>query len=311
MWLKNIAYLRHHKNGPPFVKLDDYELGIVSSQAPEIAHAISALLSSSLEDAKNSNGGHLPPFIVERIKNNIISPQGVANIWGTTGHRFVLSRPAPHGLREIVATVLISQVPERIFFFTGRYNNLLESELETHIDRHSPEGLRWFNNFIFPPLPDFKPKGYHQIANFVVKKSQRGKGLGRFFIDNIIAHYAACRLSEAPKHAQALLSGCGLWQLGDPPWLARMQKLNFYLRGGAESFFIESPENPLPKIYSPDGDIINNINYNNSFGLPERYETWQPSGNVPHLLSRIPEVRALAQNPNAKLQYFQIIKDFI
>lgn len=73
---------------------ENLELGIVSCQVPEIAKAVSSLLTCSLEDAKDTNGGHLPTEVVERTQRQIISPHGVANIWGKTGHRFVLTRPA-------------------------------------------------------------------------------------------------------------------------------------------------------------------------------------------------------------------------
>jgi len=80
-------------NGPTFVTLDDgLELGIVSSAVPAIATAVSSLLCRSLEDARNDLGGYIPPDVVRRVQREIISPFGVACIWGVTGHRFVLAR---------------------------------------------------------------------------------------------------------------------------------------------------------------------------------------------------------------------------
>ncbi|MBL9019633.1 MAG: hypothetical protein JNL83_35915, partial [Myxococcales bacterium] len=92
------AYLRYEKSrspaAPPYVTFPDegLELGIVSSDAPEIARAVSSLLSRSLEDAKDKHGGHLPAAIVERVQLEVISPERVAQLWGPHGHRFVLSR---------------------------------------------------------------------------------------------------------------------------------------------------------------------------------------------------------------------------
>ncbi len=81
----------------PLATGEGLELGIVSCQVPELARAVSSLLTRSLENAKDTNGGHLPPAVVERTQRTIISPHGVANIWGLTGHRFALTRPAGSG----------------------------------------------------------------------------------------------------------------------------------------------------------------------------------------------------------------------
>src|SRR6185503_281668 len=92
------AYLRHdnsrNPSAPAYVRFENegLELGIVSSEVPEIARAVSSLLSRSLEDAKDALGGHLPANIVERVQLEVISPQRVAQLWGPHGHRFALSR---------------------------------------------------------------------------------------------------------------------------------------------------------------------------------------------------------------------------
>ena len=107
------------------------------------------------------------------------------------------------------------------------------------------------------------------------------------------------------------MRGRGFWQVGDPPWLSRMQALGFYLRWGGESFFIEHDWAPLPPIYRA-GRKVSNVEYNRSFGLPARYEGTRPEGlSAAHLLDRLPEVVRLSTSPRAKLQYFQTMFDFL
>ena len=318
------AYVRYPKSrqptAPPCVALPDrgLELGIVSSAAPEIAAAVSSLLTCSLDDAKNSTGGHLPDPVVARVQREIISPHGVANLWGRFGHRFVLSRAAVPGVREIVATLLVARRKGTIFFLTGRYNNLRHSQIAREVDFDQPFGddpdRKWFDLFAFPAPAQFKPKDYHHIANFVVAKQARGLGLGQLLLDQIVHNYARDPLDRrgaVPAHSQHLLCGRGFWQIGDPPWLDRMQRLGFRLRWGAESFFIEHDWAPLPPIHS-DGRPIPNLDYNRSFGLPDRYLGASPPRALrDHLLGRIPEVVRLSRDPRAKLQYFQTMFDFV
>ncbi|HVI02189.1 MAG TPA: hypothetical protein VM869_25925, partial [Enhygromyxa sp.] len=309
------AYLRHPDSRAPsarnYVRFEErgLELGIVSSQAPTIARAVSSILSCSLEDAKDENGGHLPSAVVERVQLEIISPHGVANLWGIYGHRFVLSRAVDRDTSEIIATILVARMKGTVFFFTGRYNNLRHSTMDRDVDFEQPADSdpahKWFDRFAFPPVAEFKPKGYHQIANFVVAKHCRSEGLSRFLLDAILHKYARDHIEahgRAIEHSQYLLCGRGFWQIGDPPWLSRMEKLGFYLRRGAESFFIEHDWAPLPPIFA-DGQPISNLEYNRSFGLPQRYQDAQlPSASEsPHLPQRIPEVIRLAQDPRAKL----------
>lgn len=318
------AYVRYPKSqrpdAPDHVPLPEHglELGIVHSAVPEIARAVSSLLSCSLQQAKSSLGGHLPDPVVERVQLEIISPHGVANLWGSFGHRFVLARPAGEGTHEVVATLLVARRRGTIFFLTGRYNNLRHSQIERVVDFGQPLGSdrsqRWFDLFAFPDPARFKPRGYHHIANFVVARSARGRGLGALMLEQIVRHYARDHLASrgaTVTHSQHLLCGRGFWQIGDPPWLARMQQLGFYLRWGAESFFIEHDWAPLPPISGSEGPI-SNLDYNRSFGLPERYLGARPTRRSrEHLLARLPEVIRLSQDPRAKLQYFQTMFDFV
>lgn len=310
-------------SGPRFISFEDkdLELGIVSSQVPEIYNAISSILSRSLEDAKNNTGGYLPSSVVERVQTDIISPYGVSQLWGSTGHRFVLSKSAPDGMREIIASILIARSKDTIFFFTGRYNNLKHSTITQDVDLNQPiaddPSQKWFDQFSFPDLEIFKPKSYHQIANFVVVQEYRGKGLARFFLDSIVKYYSRENLlfhSAKVEHSQHLLCGKGFWQIGDPPWLVKMKALGFHLRGGAESFFIEHDWSPLLPIYK-EGKVISNIEYNHSFGMPSMYESsvcYPLSENRSDncLWDRIPEVVKLSNDPKAKLQYFQVMYNF-
>jgi GNAT superfamily N-acetyltransferase len=316
------AYIRYEGSRNPsamnHVRLDDgLELGIVSSAVPELARGISSMLSRSLEDAKNERGGHLPAAVVERVQTEIISPYGVANLWGTTGHRFVLSRRVDAVTSELLATILVGRRKSTIFFFTGRYNNLRHSKIAEEVDFEQPAGAdpaqRWFDQFAFPDLVRFKPTAYHHIANFVVAREHRGEGLAERLLGAIVEKYAKNDLEArgAPiEHSQYLLCGRGFWQVGDPPWLSRMEKLGFYLRWGAESFFIEHDWAPLPPTFD-HGQRISNLEYNRSFGLPGRYQEGRtPRKSREHLLDRVDAVVRLAQDPRAKLQYFQTMFDF-
>lgn len=315
------SYLSYPESLAPktinFVPLDDgLELGIVLSQVPEISKAISSILTCSLEDGKYTKGGYLPPEAVERVQLNIISPFGIANLWGITGHRFVLSRNVGNNTREIIASILVGKSKDTIFFLTGRYNNLQHSTVCLTVDLDQPDGSdpnhKWFDRFAFSDLERFKPKFYHQIANFVVAKEWRGRKLSRLFLENIVKYYSRDYIllhGNRIEHSQHLLCGRGFWQIGDPPWLPKMKALGFYLRGGAESFFLEHDWAPLSPIID-NGKIISNVDYNRSFGLPEIYENFLPNRSDEHLLERIPEVIRLSQNPKAKLQYFQAMYDF-
>jgi GNAT superfamily N-acetyltransferase len=319
------AYVRYENSRAPsainFVRFEaqGLELGIVSSQAPAIARAVSSLLSCSLEDAKDENGGHLPSEVVERVQLEIISPYGVSALWGSYGHRFVLSRSVDAETSEILATILVARRKGTVFFFTGRYNNVRHSTMGSDIDFDQPARddprHKWFDRFAFPPVAEFKPKAYHHIANFVVAKQHRSQALSRFLLDAIVTKYAKDHIEahgRAIEHSQFLLCGRGFWQIGDPPWLSRMEKLGFYLRKGAESFFIEHDWAPLPPIYEA-GRQVSNLEYNQSFGLPQRYQNRELSSDAraQHLPQRIPEVVRLAQDPRAKLQYFQTMFDFV
>lgn len=316
------AYIRYDASRNPtainYVPLpDDLELGIVASAVPEIARGISAMLRLSLDDARNDRGGHLPSAVVDRVQRDIISPVGVADLWGATGHRFLLSRRLRDGRSELLATILVGQSKDTLFFFTGRYNNLRHSTIAADVDFDQPDDQdprrKWFDRFAFPDIVRFKPRAYHQIANFVVAREHRGQGLARLLLDTIVAKYARDtieRRGAAIEHAQHLLCGRGFWQIGDPPWLKRMLRLGFYLRRGAESFFIEHDWAPLPPIFA-GGRTISHLEYNASFGLPRRYlDEPLPAEPGEHLLDRVPEVIRLAQDPRAKLQYFQTMFDF-
>lgn len=322
------AYVRYegsqNPTAPRYVTLEDgLELGIVASSVPEIARALSSMLSRSLEDARNDRKGHLPVAVVERVQLEIISPYGVAHIWGVTGHRFVLSRRVSAEQSELLATILVGRSKDTVFFFTGRYNNLRHSTIRQTVDFDQPDAddpaHRWFDRFAFPEIDRFKPSGYHHIANFVVAKELRGNKLASFLLEQIVRHYARDHLEKHGQkalHSQHLLCGRGLWQIGDPPWLPRMEKLGFRLRWGAESFFLEHDWARLPAIHDREtGAPISNLDYNRSYGLPERYlNAKEPSpgeDRSQYLLERVPEVIRLSRDPRAKLQYYQAMFEFV
>lgn len=329
------AYLKYEESlnptAPNFVQLDDgLELGIVSSQVPEIANAVSSILTRSLDEVRNSREGYLPDVAVDRVQTDIISPHGIATLWGTTGHRFVLSRRMGAHTSEIIGSLLVGRSKDTIFFFTGRYNNLRHSTIKQDVDLTQPDNFdpnhKWFDRFAFPDLDNFKPKSYHQIANFVINIEQRGQGYGRLFLDSIVKYYSRDHIEanqDKITHSQHLLCGKGLWQIGDPPWLPKMQALGFYRRAGAESFFIEHDWAPLPPVYWLT-ERVDNLRYNQYFGMPSAYENvkierqydafnpFTPSSKTDeHLLDRIPEVIRLSKNPKAKLQYIQAMFNFV
>lgn len=321
------AYLTYEATRSPgtqnFVELDDgLELGIISTVDPVIAWAISSLLTRSLEAARCDKGGHLPPEVVRRVQQEIISPKGVTTLWGSEGHRFVLARRHDASVHEIIATILVGRSKDTIFFFTGRYNNLRHSTIAEEVDWDQPDKdgstYRWFDRFAFPNPKRFKPNRYHHIANFVVSPDQRRKGIAEFFLQNIVRYYSrevldgdGGRAECSIIHSQYLLCGRGFWQIGDPPWMARMKKLGFYRRWGAESFFIEHEWAPLPAVIIGERRI-DNLTYNRMYDMPVCYGNDQvahPSDD--HMFERVPEVIRLAQDPNAKLQYFQAMFDFV
>lgn len=317
------AYLTYeasrNRDAPNFVALPDgMELGIVSSAHPALALAISSLLTRSLEAARCDKGGHLPPEVVRRVQRDIISPEGVAALWGVAGHRFVLARRHDATSHEIVATILVGRSKDTIFFFTGRYNNLHHSTIVEDVDWDQPDkddpAHRWFDRFAFPEPKRFKPDRYHHIANFVVSPDHRGGGIAGAFLQNIVRYYSRDVLDGNGYpivHSQYLLCGRGLWQIGDPPWMERMRKLGFYRRWGAESFFIEREWAPLPRVVM-DGRPIDNLDYNRMYDMPDCYGGDRtPHLSDEHLLDRVPEVMRLALDPKAKLQYFQAMFDFV
>ncbi len=319
------SYLRHtgslNPYAPNYISLeDDMELGIVFSGAPAIARAVSSLLTRSLEDARHDRGGYIPSEVVQRVQREIISPYGVAHLWGVTGHRFVLTRRIDRDRSELLATILVGRSKDTIFFFTGRYNNLRHSTMADVVDLEQPNqddhSQKWFDRFRFPRVEHFKPKGYHHIANFVVSKEMRGAKLSRLLLDTIVQKYSRehlIRHDRGVEHSQHLLCGSGFWQIGDPPWLPKMEKLGFFLRWGAESFFIDHPWAPLPAVSDPaTGSAVSNLSYNESSGIIQRYMHGSPRADTPsHLRDRVPEVLRLARDPRAKLQYFQAMFNFI
>ncbi len=324
------SYVRYAGSSAPtlpnYVTLDDgMELGIVSSAVPEIARAISSLLCRSLEDARDDRGGHLPVGVVRRVQLEIISPHGVAHTWGVTGHRFVLSRRSEgEGDRsEILATILVGRSKDTIFFFTGRYNNLRHSTIEETVDFAQPDrddpSHEWFDRFWFPDVARFKPRGYHHIANFVVCKEQRGQKISRLLLSAIVEHYGRDHILASGRtigHSQHVLCGRGFWQIGDPPWLPRMEKLGFYLRWGAESFFVERDWARLPIVHDASGAVVDHVAFNASSGIAKRYAEGSRAGGGPkgnadeHLLDRVSEVLRRSTDPSHKLQYFQAMFDF-
>jgi hypothetical protein len=239
-----------------------------------------------------------------------VSPLAISNLWGKSGYRFVLSRSVGHNKREIIGTALISNSKDTLFFFTSRYHNLRHSMMETDLDLNN----KWFKKFDFPDIKLYKPPMCNQLANFTVEKIDcRGLGLGKLLINSIIKNYSIDYITKNSVeicHSQPFICGKGIFQIADPSWLPVMEKIGFNRRLGAESFYIETDFDPLPKV-KMCGKYVDNITYNNMFGMPDLYSNYVVSQhNNIHLLDRIPKVVELSTCGYAKLQYFQLFHMF-
>lgn len=281
------------------IHIDDLQLGIVSNVPNAVNYAISSILTNSIEDAKIIyDHGYLPTDVVERLQTEIVSVFGVCYLWGASGYRFVLSKQVSNNLFEIIGSALIAKDYDNIFFFSGLYNNVSFSNLENEVNFSIKDPLRpnfdWFSKFDFPNTKEYKPDGFNHLANFVISKFHRNKGYSKLLINYIINSY---------KH----LLGKGLWQIGDPPWLKRMSRLGFSLRGGAESFYLETNWGKLRPIIKNNKEL-SNVEYNNMYSMPDLYNNHKPSKY--DLSDRISHVIDLAKSNKAKLQYFQLIKEF-
>lgn len=306
------AYLRNPTSPQigspnPFVTLPyQMELGMVNTiDHPSVALAVSSLLSRSIDRAKESRGGYLPDDIVERAQREYVSPYALSHLWGSMGRRFVLSMPVDSQVSEIIGTALISSTKSNLFFFTNKYNNVNWHEAKQIIDSDlMVDGTKWFDRFNMPNLSDYKINSYNQLANFSVDEFHRGEGLGKFMIDSIIRHYALHNPNLQQTHSQYMICGDGLFQIADPRWLPYMLRCGFKHRAGAETFYLETESNPLPKLSS----FKSNVAYNQHCGIHDLYNS--PLNTEFALVDRIPRVMHLANNPLAKLQYYQLYRSF-
>ena len=309
----------------PYVTIKDkngeeYELGIVDTQNnPNIAKAVSSILTRSIDRAKDIYGGYLPEQICERAQLEYVSPYAVSNLWGRTGYRFVLSRKVDEKYTEIFGTALISYSKDNLFFFTNKYNNIKFSTMAQDIDFDmciNGEN-KWFDKFAMPPINSYKPPQLNQLANFAIERiDHRGNGIGKLFIDEIIKNYAIHNKHFKRIHSQPLICGKGLFQIADPSWLKVMQKVGFKLRLGAETFYLDKEWDPLPQTVL-NYKKISNTEYNNEYGVPQIYHDallLKDRGLLNttdiDLIDRIPEVIKLSTLTDAKLQYFQLVRMF-
>jgi len=323
--------------------LGELELGIVDTKHnTNIAKGVSSLLTRSINDAiaeKNQNVyknkhkgiGYIPKQFVERAQLEYVSPYGVSNLWGKHGYRFVLSRRINEDNSEIIGTALITSDEENLFFFTSKYNNVkvrtaLSDKYAGSISHNTKntDGIiyiediyadKWFEKFDMPRVDQYKPKGYHQLANFAIEKiNYRGLRLGKFLIDEIIKNYTSNNPHMSLKHSQPLLNGKGLFHIADPSWKNFMLDIGFQQRFGAETFFIDKKWDPLVPIII-NGKHLTCKEYNNMFGMPQMYDNLDPEyieNKHEHILDRIPHVVNLSKSAlvNAKLQYYQFMLKF-
>lgn len=271
------------------------------------------ILTRSIEDAKDIYCGYLPSDIVTRAQLDYVSPWGVSNLWGKNGYRFVMSRKVDNFTREIIATILVSHSKDLLFFFTSKYHNIKYSSIEESVDFNLPmEGSlhKWFDKFAMPPIKDYRPPTFNQIANFVVEKVDcRKQGYSRKLIESVIKYYSKDYIDshygdyqDYVLHSQPLICGKGFFQIADPSWYHRMVKLGFKLRLGCESFYIDRYWDPLIPIRR-DGKDLSNVEFNNMFDMPALYtnQRYTSTDNI-HLLDRIPEVVKLSNSGYAKLK---------
>ena len=184
------------------------ELGIVSSAVPAIARAISSLLSRSLEDAKDQTAGTCRAAVVERVQLEIISPYGVAEHLGRTGHRFVLSRRDRAPTSEILATILVGRQQGHGVLLHRPLQQPAPLDHRRDVDFDAAGWRRPRRRVVRSgsrsPSRRFKPKAYHHIANFVVAKEHRGEGLARFLLDAILSTVRQRLHRRAPARRRAL-----------------------------------------------------------------------------------------------------------
>ena len=328
-WTVMVQQLRTLAEGaPPYVLLDEsegIELGLVdTARHIEVATAVSSVLTRSIEGAIDV---YLPEDIVRSAQYNYVSPHAVTNNWGRSGMRFVLSRRVSEDTNEVMGTALISHSKDLLFFFTSKYNSVKHSEMARCIDfdmQVDIQGHKWFDKFSMPDLAVYKPPNCHQLANFAIDSTLRGKSLGKFLITSILRNYALNYRNCVVTHSQPLFAGHGLFQIADPSWLSFMLKIGFQHRRGAETFFMDHDWAPLPLVKA-HGKLVGNVEFNSTFGMPQIYqdleqqsplqsnsfsrllETGEPTDVPVHLTDRIPHVVALAKSPKAKLQYFQLV----
>ena len=296
----------------PYVKLDNgIELGIIDTRKHiEISKAVSGILSRSIEDAKDINGGYLPEKIVTEAQKKYVSPHAISYLWSKHGYRFVLSRKVAPTIREIIATALIANSKDTLFFLTTKYNCLRYATIMKDVDLNMlyDEKNRWFDKFSMAPIKIYKPPRLNQLANFAVDKNYRGLGLGKFFIEEIVKNYAVNSPISKISHSQPLICGDGLFQIADPSWKKYMSKIGFKLRPGAETFFIDREWSPLEPVII-NGKKIGNEEFNNMFGMPQIYDDIDPISQYA-ITERIPHVIKLAKSGYAKLQYYQLLYFF-
>ena len=64
---------------------------------------------------------------------------------------------------------------------------LIRALSRVHADAH---GNKWFDKFWMPELDVYKPPRCNQLANFAIDQTLRGKGHGKYLIEQIVGNYA-------------------------------------------------------------------------------------------------------------------------
>lgn len=163
------------------IATEDLFVRLVKPKAElETAAKISALLTQSTEDFKESRGGHVPDALVDEVIHKIYtSLDSIMNTFADTAYRFVL---ASQNDDDLYATILIAKSTDIVLVKNSKCLNVPVSENS-----------------------DATPRHYHSVINFATKKQYRLNGLAKMM------------LKEISRNHRDLFAGRGLWIRGEPP----------------------------------------------------------------------------------------------
>jgi len=141
---------------------------------------ISALLTESTEDFKESKGGHVPDALVDEVIHQVYtSITSITTTFADTAERLVLTSKKDN---DLYGTILIAKSTEIILVKNSKCLNM----------RFGENG-------------DVAPPNYHSVINFATKKEYRLNGFAKKILKEVSGKY------------RDLFEGKGLWIRGEPP----------------------------------------------------------------------------------------------